>query len=90
MIRQLSSLRSSQNQNTIIMGASASSLPDKVTLDQAKSLAGDRFDDAKWQEAADPEGNVTKETFLSWGDAAPVPGGGVTREQAEAEAAADM
>ncbi|GMH89370.1 hypothetical protein TrVE_jg8064 [Triparma verrucosa] len=70
------------------MGSASSTLPDSITVEQAKEMAGDRFDEEKWNANKDDQGQVSKSTFLSWGDA-PVAGGGVTKEQALAESNAD-
>ena len=63
-------------------------MPDSITVEQAKEMAGDRFDEEKWNANKDDQGQVSKSTFLSWGDA-PVAGAGVTKEQALAESNAD-
>ncbi|GMH84577.1 hypothetical protein TrVE_jg1468 [Triparma verrucosa] len=48
------------------MGAGAS-IPDLIDLDTAKSLAGEKFDQAKWDTATkDESGSISKETFMSF------------------------
>mmetsp|Transcript_44438 Transcript_44438/g.121113 ORF Transcript_44438/g.121113 Transcript_44438/m.121113 type:complete len:180 (+) Transcript_44438:372-911(+) len=46
------------------MGAGAS-VPDKVDLDTCKSLAGDRFDQSKFDEYKDADGYITRDQLLA-------------------------
>ena len=47
------------------MGAGASAVADKLDIDAVKALAGDQFDEAKFNELKDEEGFVSKEALLS-------------------------
>ena len=73
------------------MGSAASTLPDAVTLELAKECVGEKFDVSKWEAIAVGEGGTaTKEAFIKLiSDSGGFPGGGVTREQAEADSKAD-
>lgn len=83
------------------MGAAAS-FPDKLNKEQAQQLCGDQFDEERFDAFAE-DGLVEKETLLLYAEE-PVEGaeavvidpaqaetsGTVTKEQAEADAQADM
>ena len=70
------------------MGASASALPDTITIDVAKEFSGDKFDQTAWDGLTIGEdGTVSKAAFIALLEGSA--GGGVTREDAEAEAKAD-
>jgi len=77
------------------MGNAASTIPDKLSAEDAATFAGDRFDQTRFDELKDAEGFVTKEQFIAAdgplgptkaGEGAKLP----TKEEAEADAQADM